>query len=64
MVADTKNIKTGLQLLTEVPIVSNIPDEDQDDTVDDPTEIAGSSCDYVSSSEDDSSDEDASSDSS
>ena len=49
---------------TEVPIVSNIPDEDQDDTVDDPTEIAGSSRDYVSSSEDDSSDEDASSDSS
>ena len=49
---------------TKVPIVSNIPDEDQDDTVDDPTEIASSSRDYVSSSEDDSSDEDASSDSS
>ena len=49
---------------TEVPIVSNIPDEDQDDTVDNPTEIAGPSDDYISSSEDDSSDEDASSDSS
>ena len=49
---------------TKVPIVSNIPDEDQDNTVDDPTEIASPSDDYVSLSEDDSSDEDASSNSS
>ena len=69
--AQSQQHVTGFRLVpyfpchqTKVPIVSNIPDEDQDDTVDNPTEITGPSDDYVSLSEDNSSDEDASSDSS